>query len=44
MRRHQIFLSVDFSHSIEVKLEEFTGRSFHFRAACRVSRLLASIQ
>ncbi|MDX1680320.1 MAG: cardiolipin synthase [Akkermansiaceae bacterium] len=37
-------LATDFSNAREVKLEEFTERSFWFRAACRASRLLAPIQ
>lgn len=37
-------LSVDFTHSREVAVEDFTGRSFLFRAACRAARLFAPIQ
>lgn len=37
-------LEMDFSHSREAKLEDFTGKSFFFRAACRAARLLAPIQ
>ena len=37
-------LETDFSHSREAKLEDFTRRSFLFRAACRAARLLSPIQ
>lgn len=37
-------LAKDFTHAREVKLEEFTKRSFWYRAACRAARLLAPIQ
>lgn len=37
-------LSVDFTHSREVAVEDFTERSFLFRAACRAARLFAPIQ
>ena len=37
-------LELDFSHAAEVRLEDFTGRSFLFRAACRAARLLAPVQ
>jgi cardiolipin synthase len=37
-------LSVDFTHSHEVAVEDFTERSFLFRAACRAARLFAPIQ
>lgn len=37
-------LTVDFTHSREVSVAEFTRRSFLFRAACRAARLLAPIQ
>lgn len=37
-------LETDFSHSRQVQLEEFTRRSFLFRAACRAARLLSPIQ
>ena len=37
-------LSVDFTHSREVAVEDFTARSFLFRAACRAARLFAPIQ
>ena len=34
----------DFSDAREATVEDFTGRSFLFRAACRAARLLAPIQ
>lgn len=34
----------DFSACIEAKLEEYSGRSFLFRAACRVARLMSPLQ
>lgn len=37
-------LSVDFSHATEAVVEDFTGRSVFFRAACRAARLLAPVQ
>ncbi len=37
-------LEEDFTHSIEAKVEDFTRKSFLFRAACRGARLLAPIQ
>lgn len=37
-------LITDFGYSREAKVEEFTGKSFLFRAACRAARLLAPIQ
>ena len=37
-------LSIDFGHSREATVEDFTGRSFLFRAACRAARLFAPIQ
>ena len=37
-------LENDFSHSRAVVVEDFTGKSFLFRAACRAARLLAPIQ
>jgi cardiolipin synthase len=37
-------LELDFAHAAEVRLEDFTGRSFLFRAACRAARLLAPVQ
>jgi cardiolipin synthase len=37
-------LTVDFTHAREAKVEEFTGRSIFFRAACRAARLLAPVQ
>lgn len=40
----EAMLDDDFSKSLEVKIEEFTGKSFFFRAACRAARLLAPIQ
>lgn len=37
-------LSVDFTHAKCAVVEDFTGRSFLFRATCRAARLLAPIQ
>ena len=37
-------LTVDFSHAREAAVEDFTRRSFLFRAACRAARLFAPIQ
>jgi len=37
-------LTQDLTQAREVRVEEFTGRSFLFRAACRAARLLAPIQ
>jgi cardiolipin synthase len=37
-------LVADFARSKPVTVEEFTGKSFAFRAACRVARLLAPLQ
>lgn len=37
-------LDADFARSREVKVEEFTGRPFLFRAACRLARLFAPVQ
>ena len=37
-------LEIDFSQSREVKVEEFTQRSFGFRLACRAARLMAPVQ
>jgi cardiolipin synthase len=37
-------LSADFEHAREAKLEDFTRRSFLFRAACRAARLFAPVQ
>lgn len=37
-------LEEDFEHTRRATLEDFTSRSFLFRAACRASRLLAPIQ
>ncbi|MEO0017362.1 MAG: Major cardiolipin synthase ClsA [Verrucomicrobiota bacterium] len=37
-------LAMDFSHAVESAVEDFTGRSFLFRAACRAARLFAPIQ
>jgi cardiolipin synthase len=34
----------DFAHSRQVTVEDFTEKSFFFRAACRAARLLAPIQ
>ena len=36
-------LETDFSHSKEVRVEEFTQRSFPFRLACRAARLMAPV-
>lgn len=40
----EAMLVEDFSHSCITRTEEFTGKSFLFRAACRAARLLAPIQ
>ncbi len=37
-------LAIDFTHAREAKVEEFTARSFFFRAACRAARLMAPVQ
>ena len=37
-------LEIDFTQSCEVKVEEFTERSFMFRLACRAARLMAPVQ
>jgi cardiolipin synthase len=37
-------LTLDFKHAREARVEDFTARSFLFRAACRAARLLAPIQ
>jgi cardiolipin synthase len=37
-------LEIDFSNSKEVQVEEFTSRSFGFRLACRIARLMAPVQ
>ncbi len=37
-------LETDFSHAVEAKVEDFTGRNFFFRAAARTARLFAPIQ
>ncbi len=37
-------LKEDFLHAREAKVEDFTGKPFLFRAACRAARLLAPIQ
>ncbi len=36
-------LDIDFGHSNEVRVEEFTERSFAFRLACRIARLMAPV-
>ena len=36
-------LEIDFGHSNEVRVEEFTERSFAFRLACRIARLMAPV-
>ena len=40
----EAMLVKDFSHADITRIEEFTGKSFLFRAACRAARLLAPIQ
>ena len=37
-------LETDFANSQQVKVEEFTARSFGFRLACRIARLMAPVQ
>ena len=37
-------MSYDFEGCIESKLEEYTGKSFLFRAACRAARLMSPLQ
>ena len=37
-------LSRDFMHAREAKVEDFTGKPYYFRVACRAARLLAPIQ
>jgi cardiolipin synthase len=37
-------LDADFASSAEVRVEEFTGKPFLFRAACRAARLMAPVQ
>jgi cardiolipin synthase len=37
-------LRVDFEHAREANVEDFTGKPFLFRAACRAARLFAPIQ
>ncbi|MGB6222252.1 cardiolipin synthase [Haloferula sp.] len=37
-------LVIDFEHSRQVKVSEFTDRRFWFRLACRAARLMAPIQ
>lgn len=37
-------LRADFEHAREAKVEDFTGKRFLFRAACRAARLFAPIQ
>lgn len=37
-------LTDDLTHSREATVEDFTGRSFWFRAACRAARLMAPVQ
>lgn len=44
VREVEAMLVKDFTHSREARVEEFTGKSFLFRAACRAARLLAPIQ
>ncbi len=36
-------LEIDFAHSREVRVEDFTARSFPFRLACRAARLTAPV-
>lgn len=40
----ETMLTHDFERSREARLEDFTSRSFLFRAACRAARLMAPIQ
>lgn len=40
----EAMLTADFASSKPATVEEFTGKSFLFRAACRAARLLAPIQ
>ncbi len=40
----EAMLATDFSHSREATVDDFCGKSFLFRAACRAARLLAPIQ
>ena len=40
----EAMLSADFQHARRAMVEDFTGRPFLFRAACRAARLLAPIQ
>ncbi len=40
----EAMLSEDFKHADEATVEQFTEKSFWFRAACRAARLLAPIQ
>lgn len=37
-------LTRDFTHAREAQVEDFTGRSFGFRAACRAARLFSPVQ
>jgi cardiolipin synthase A/B len=37
-------LTEDFRHAREAKVEDFSGKPFLFRAACRAARLLAPVQ
>ncbi len=40
----ETMLREDFNHATIATMEQFTGKSFWFRAACRAARLLAPIQ
>lgn len=40
----EAMLEQDFKHARIAKLEQFTGKPFWFRAACRAARLLAPVQ
>ncbi len=37
-------LTTDFQHACEARMEDFSGKPFLFRAACRAARLFAPIQ
>lgn len=37
-------LEADFEASAQARVEDFSGRSFLFRAACRIARLMAPVQ
>lgn len=44
VREVEAMLEVDFGHAKLTRTEDFTGKSFFFRVACRAARLLAPIQ